>query len=250
MATAKLNYTGRKKIESRHAKIVVHREGAERRRFSAALELASYQFQSDARVVVEAYRQTTVMRFDFGTVSLLRPPPSCELGDFDSEDAILFRVLVTDTSLRYGMLLGAIDQIRPTDPAEPDEDRKSLLPVEPGDLGEQVWRLEFGAEVVLQVNRALPDWRQTVMSPNFKALVYPSIVRQVLTRILILDEYDDDDDPDNWRSNWLTFAKRIPGVPSPIPAESDEREEWIESVSAALALNCSLKTIFEAEIND
>lgn len=250
MATSRLNYTGRKKIDSRHVKIVVHREGAERRRFDAELNLASYQFQGDARVVVEAYRQTTVMRFDFGSVLLLRPPASCELGDFDSDDAILFRVLVTDTTRRHGMLLGSIDRIRPSDPAEPDENRKSLLPVEPAELGDQIWRLEFGAEVVLQINRDLPDWRQTVMSPNFKALVYPAIIRQVLTKALILDEHDDDDDPENWRSNWLIFAKRIPGVPSEIPAETDEREEWIETVTAALALNCSLKSIFEAEISD
>ena len=249
MPTAKLNYTGRKKIESRHAVITLKREPDKKNRYSARLDLVPYKFAPDAKVVVEAYRRTTVMRFDHGTVMVPTQPASDLLEQFDNSEAVLFRVYVTAASGRPGVLLGRAKELQPQDQEEPPADRKALLPVEPAELDDEIWRLDFGAMVVLQINSKLPDWRQTAVSPQFKALVYPAVLRQVLTRVLLLEEYDDGDDSDSWQSHWLQFAKRLPGV-GPLPAERDEREAWIEEAAKALAKKISIRTMFETEVSE
>lgn len=247
MPTAKLNYTGRRKIESRHAVITLKREAERKNRYSAALDLASYAFAPDARVVVEAYRRTTVMRFNHGTVMVPTQPDSDVLEEFDNSEAVLFRVYVTAASGRPGVLLGRAEELQPREQEEPPVDRKALLPVEPAELDDEIWRLDFGAVVVLQINSKLPDWRQTAASPQFKALVYPAVLRQVLTKILLLEEYDDGDDSDSWKCHWCQFAKRLPGV-GQLPSERDEREAWIEEAAKALARKISIRSMFETEV--
>jgi hypothetical protein len=252
MPTAKLNYTGRKRIESRHAVITLERTADKKNRYTARLDLLPYGFAPDAKVVVEAYRRTTVMRFDHGTVMVPSKPASDVLDEFDNSEAVLFRVYVTAASGRPGVLLGRADKLQPKDHEEPPANRKALLPVEPAELDDEIWRLDFGAMVVLQINSKLPDWRQTAASPQFKALVYPAVLRQVLSKALLVDGYEDDDDNDVWQCHWLQFAKRLPGV-GPLPAaadDKDEREVWIEEAAKALARKISVRSMFETEATE
>ncbi len=251
MTIAKLNYTGRQKIRKDDIRISMQREQDGVERFSVNLELARYKFPGNARVTIEAYRQTAVMRFDFGSVAYLKPQGSCRLTEFDSSDAVLFRLHVTASSGRNGLLLGRAEQIRPTDPDDLINHRIPLLPVQPADLGDgEVWRVDFGSQVILLVNRNLPDWRQTVSSGAFKAFVYPAVVRQVLTKIVVIEDYVDCDDPDDWRSNWLLFAYSFPGVTSPVPKDHADREEWVDEVAASLANSQSLRQVYEADSDD
>jgi hypothetical protein len=248
MPVRRLNYTARQRIAREDADIVLRGEGTEAR-FDAHLQLAGYHFPPDARVFVEAYRQTMLMRFDFGTVSAPAPPEERALTEFPSADEVLFRVKVTATSVRPGVLLGEADQLRPREPEQKPERRVPLLPVVPDDLGDEIWRVDFGDRTSLVVSKNLHDWKQTAASHLFRALVFPAAMRQILERILLVERYTETDDPHSWQSQWLQFAAQIPGSGAlPVRGTSDDFDEWIENAVGAFARLYRMREQFTAEL--
>ena len=249
MPIRRFNYTARQRIARADADIVLHNERSDAARFDANLRLGDYGFPPDARVFVEAYRQTTLMRFDFGTVSAPTPPQERVLVDFPTADEVLFRVKVTAASGRPGVLLGEAAQLRARQPEQQPDRRVPLLPVVPEDLGDEVWRIDFDGRTSLLVSRDLHDWKQTVGSHTFRALVYPAALRMILERILLIENYTAGDDPQDWRSQWLQFAAQLPGSRAlAVPGAQDEYDEWIENAVSAFARQFQLRTGFTAEL--
>lgn len=244
MPIRRLNYTRRRRIERDDLDILLHEESS-LPTFDARLTLDRYGFPPDARVFVEAYRQTTLARFDFGTVSVPRQPDDRSLRDFDSAAAILFRVRVTAASGRPGILLGVADGVRPRAPDETPDPRIPLLPSKPGDLGDEVWRVEFdGGATMLVINKRLRDWKATVRDPRFQALVFPAAMRSILTRILHVEGVRTTQDDEDWRSLWLRFASSLPGS-RPVPSQSEDDDDWVEDAVAALARRTRLLTQYD-----
>jgi hypothetical protein len=242
----RLNYTSRKRIARSDIDIVLG-GSPEAPSFDAALDLGAYGFPPDARVFVEAYRQTVLMRFDFGTVSAPGLPHDRTLADFQSTEEILFRVRVTATSGRPGVLLGEADRLRPREPDRMPDQRLPLLPAMPDDLGQEVWRVDFEGGTTLLVNRDLPDWKQTVSSDAFRAIAYPAAMRQILERILFVEKYAETDDPYDWRSQWLQFASQVPGSRA-VPVSREDQSEWIENAVAAFARRFHLLSRYSADL--
>lgn len=242
----RLNYTARKRIVRSDVNVTLQKTEAGTAVFNADLNLAAYEFPFDARVFVEAYRQTTLMRFDFGTVSAPKPPIDRSLADFPSADEILFRIRVTATSGLPGVLLGEADRIRPREQDEKPDLRLPLLPAMPDDLGHEVWRVDFEGGTSLLISRDLPNWKQTVSTDTFRALVYPAAMRQILERILYIEGYQSVDDPDDWRSRWLLFSSQIPGSRD-VPKTRDAQEEWIDNAVAAFARQFKFRSRFVAD---
>jgi hypothetical protein len=242
----RLNYTARQRILHSDADVVLQNSESGPGGFNASFDFSAYKFPPDARVFVEAYRQTTVMRFDFGIVSAPRPPSDRSLVDFPSADEILFRIRVTAASERPGVLLGEVDRIRPREHDESPDRRLPLLPAVPDDVGQEVWRVDFEGGTTLLISRDLPDWKQTVRSDTFRALVYPAAMRQILERILFFEKYRNVDDPLDWRSRWLLFSSRIPGSSLP-PVERDAQEEWIDDAVAAFSRQFQLRSRFAVD---
>lgn len=242
-----LNYTNRKRIRREDAQIAI-RDDMSGNFFDANLKLTSYKLPVDARVFVEAYRQTQYMRFDFGPASAVRPPDDRHLSSFDSVEGILFRVKVITTADKHGLLVAEADQIRPRRSMNEDDNRIPLLPVVPDEnLGDEVWRIEFDDhQTLLKVNSTFGDWRVLAREPAFLSLVYPSVFRTVLGRVLFEEKHRDTDDEDDWRSCWLRFATGLPGVSDP-PAEGDEDriEDWIDSAAAAFCQRANIRTTWE-----
>jgi hypothetical protein len=243
----RLNYTARQRIAQADCEIVIRESGNGGAEFSAGLHLDAYEFPFDARIFIEAYRQTMLMRFDFGAVSAPRPPADRTLSDFPSSDEILFRVRVTATSGMPGVLLGEADRIRARGPDEKPDSRLPLLPAAPDDLGDEVWRVDFEGGTTLLISRDLPNWKQTVSTDTFRALVYPAAMRQILEKILYVEGYLNVDDPDDWRSKWLLFGSRIPGSRS-VPRTREEQGEWIDTAVESFARQFGLRTRFVADI--
>jgi hypothetical protein len=231
----RLNYTGRLRILREDAHVTIVERKDQPVCFRAELDLAGYGLPTDARVYVEAYRQTSWMRFDFGTVAKVGAPSNTDLVEFDSPEAILFRVRVTSSAGDEGKLLAEADRIRGRKTEETEEAAEPLLPVMPADLGSEVWRLDISDIPRLQINKELWDWKAVALAPGFVSLVYPAVLRDILNTVLIEEKHFDVDDDSDWRSRWLRFASLIPGVPD-IPAEThetDKRKEWIlDAVSA------------------
>lgn len=245
MPVRKFNYTARQRIRRSDVDIVIRRSPGSPSWFDASFDLRAYTFPPDAKVFIEAYRQTTLMRFPWGSASVPVPPESRALTEFDCDVRILFRIKVTDVSGRTGVLLGVADQLHAREADEQPDRRIPLLPPEPDDLGEELWRVDFEGEPALLVNRDVPDWKAVVRSESFRALVYPAALRTILTKILLRDSYAATDDHDDWRSRWLLFATRIPGAGG-VPAAKEQYEDWIESAVAAFARRFGMRTRYVA----
>jgi hypothetical protein len=233
----RFNYTGRKSIKRENAQIRLVQGGREASYFDADLRLESYSLPSSAEVLIEAYRQTVLMRFPWGTVGTLRPSVNRELTDFAAPEEALFRVRVVEADPRTGRLLAEADKIRPRDRETDEVRREPLLPVVPQDLRDEVWRIDFDDRPRLIINSNVVDWRSVAHSPEFRTLVYPAVLRTILTRILMIEKTIDTDDPSDWRCLWLKFAQQLPGAPER-PADMEDQEEtadWIESIVLAFA---------------
>jgi hypothetical protein len=249
MPIRRLNYTARKRIARSDVDIVIRGRDTDKPYFDATSRLSEYNFPPDARVFIEAYRQTILVRFDLGTVSLLKTPADRSLKDFLTIEDVLFRLKVTAASGRPGMLLGEAEQLRPREPNEEPQLRLPLLPVVPMDLDQEVWRIDFQGGTSLLMNRNLRDWRQTAASNAFRGLVFPAALRQILERVLVIEEYFTMDDPLDWRSRWLQFAARIPGSGAPPSHGASEEQafDWIDNAVSAFARKFNLYTLYEAE---
>jgi hypothetical protein len=243
MTLRRFNFTRRVRIRHEHVKIEIKRGDNGPVTFAASLALESYGFPASARVYIEAYRQTTLMRFAFGTVSLLMPETPLSLADFAVDDGVLFRVKVTSTDEPQGLLLGEADQVPAVRPEEGPDARVPLLSPVPDDLGEELWRLEFEGGVILKVNRNVPDWKQLVRSDTFRALVFPAALNQVLYRVLVKEGFRSTEDLSDWRCRWLYFAGKLPGVGA-LPAPEADCDDWIESAVSAFARRFSFRIHF------
>ena len=249
MPVRRLNFTARQRIARADLDILLRRDPVGIPFFDARLDFAQYGFPANARIFVEAYRQTTLMRFDFGTASVPAPPANRSLDDFESADEVLFRVKVTAASGAAGILLGEADAIRPREPDERPDRRLPLLPPVPEDLDEEVWRVDFEGGTYLHVSKHLTDWKQTVRSTVFRALVYPAAMRQILERILLIEGVTAPDDSGDWRSRWLRFASDLPGS-SPVPRVKEQFEDWIENAVAAFARQFALRSASIKELSE
>ena len=211
--------------------------------FNATLNLGAYEFDADALVFIEVYRQTTWMRFPFGSVSEIRPPADRRLTEFDNPEAIHFRVKVTQAHDTH-TLLGEADAIPLGDIQQQSAEPDSLISTKPENLGDELWRLDFEHGPLLLVSNQVGNWQKLAQSAEFAALVYPAMLREILTRILIQEEHRDTDD-ENWMSRWLRFAIGLPGANDLLPPIDESlAEDWIQDAVAAFSRRLRLREKF------
>jgi len=245
----RINFTGRKKILREDARVSVRPDTDGMLTFDAALSLADYELPQDAQIFVEAYRQTTLMRFPHGTVAAPQPPRDVprRLTEFPTPDALLFRVKVTSAGERAGVLLAEGDRIPVSGDEEQPDNRIALLPPAPADLGQEIWRVDLSGPLLL-VNNRLGDWKAVAASPLFRSLVYPAALRQVLTHMLIVERMDDPDDPNSLQSRWVAFAKGLGvGDPPAQDADDDEKADWINEAVESFARLHQMSDHFKRE---
>ena len=223
----KLNYTGRRRIEHTDVSVTLDPLGPGRHSFSADLRLASYKLPKRARIFVEAYKNVNRMRFDFGTIGAPSHPPAwqLELTEFAGTNNMLFRVKVVDFDAELGKLLAEADQIRPRLADDTGAEREPLLHVRKDDLGERLWRVEIqdgDSELMpcVVINAKLEKASFT-QSSEFRALVLPSVIEQVLHALPLPGECE----PETWAARWWSFLGRLGAG---IPESNETRAEWID----------------------
>lgn len=252
------NYTDRVRLRQQDVRFSLRPEGRGWG-FDAVFELDGYDLPAEALVFVEAYRQTTWMRWPWGTVGALQPPANRALAEFDSPDDVLFRVRVTSPGTPeepHGLLLAEADRVRLRSPEELNDPRTPLLPVVPShELGDLVWQIEFDEtdqHPRLLLNADVPNCKQVALEPGFVAVVYPAALREVLERILHREKHRDFDDAAHPLSRWLRFAVEVLGVGEP-PLETEGEEaddEWIANAVAAFARKHGLLEKFRSFWNE
>lgn len=234
----KFNYTGRKRIKREDISVSVTVNDDGRHLFSAGFALDSYELPDDALIVLEPYRQMTRQRIDCGTVGSPLPPVDENLDEFSDAEAVLFSLRIVSPDQPAGILLAGADKIRPKKSDDEDEEKRiSLLPVISEELHGPVWRVDLANEEgpLLGLEASL-DKNAVVRSPEFRALVLPAALKEILLRILLVDEYFDTEDRGEWRSNWLYFCTRLPGVAAP-NADDDPEDiiKWTEDTVTVFA---------------
>ena len=247
MPSRHINFTGRQRISTSDVTIELHNEAIPPVFKVPHFSLQSYGLPAEALVCIEAYHRTDYMRFELGTVADITVPESFVLTKFGSPDGIRFRVKVTSvTDPTAGQLLAEGSGISPV---WLDDVPESLLPVEPTDLGQEVFRLYFQGGPVLQINENIVHWKEVVRSDYFRSLVYPIVLRSLLTQLL-REGIPDSDDNDDWRFPWLRFAQDLPDVAAlPDPNDDYEIDQWVNGVVSSFSRASHMYDIFSKRWN-
>ena len=239
------NYTKRGRIPSSRVRIDVKKRGLDAPAFDANINLEGLKYPHPAKVFVEAYYKASYQRFDFGTVGKVSPPEKRILDEVERGTAIFFRVKVVDQVESQGRLVAELDDITGSEGGEEGESKYCILPVNFKDLGEQVWRLEFGGtRPVLEVSNFVGADVFVRNDPTFFSLVYPAAVRQVLRHYLIDGKLEFEPNTETPEGMWALFVKSFFVEPVPPPEEENEeaREEWVEGAVAAFCSKLMVKT--------
>jgi len=257
----KFNYTGRKKIERNDISIHLVKDTTPHPYFDLKITASSEDFPDDAELFVEAYDRSSFMRFHCGTLKNPKFPEDRHLTEIHSTDAIHFRVKVVDPSTQHGKILAVADRLTSVGESLEDTKHRSLLPVTYADLGKEIWKLDFrDIGPVLTVNNKIEDVNVTEIvksSDLFFSLVYPSVLREILVRILVIDETFEEDEPELWQNLWLTFVESLPEVTKITDSREfinpDENQDfflkWIEDeVIPAFCRKYQIREKFESEI--
>lgn len=237
----RLNYTSRKRLNLEKFGIRIRPEDGQAASFDVDLNLQDLRPDHDAaRVFIEAYRQSTRMRFDWGTVANPTPPTTDarRLTEFEDWKRILFRIKVTNViGNDPGRLVAWRNRIRAVGPEDSPE--QDLLYFENADLDGRVWDLRFDDDrgPVVQIDHRAGDRHDVGGNPKFQATVYPEIMRRTLTKAFVIDE-ENGDDNEHWSWSWLQeFLKPHLKLPDPPPLDSEPtaRLQWIDSAVQAFA---------------
>jgi len=191
------------------------------------------------------------MQWPWGTFSAMQVPSNRQLSEFDVPDGVIFRVrVVLPPGQESRKLVGEVDGIQPILAGKTDDRRRHLLVPVPDALDQALWKLDLEHEPPqLLVNReAKPSWKELARSPHFIALVYPEVFRRVMSKILVEENWSDDDEDSDWESDWVRFARSLGGLPPlPLPGHRLEREAWIEDAVSAFARRMQLKSMWDRE---
>jgi hypothetical protein len=232
LPTKRINFTSRKRLTRDHANVVIHpaADPAAPATFDAQLDLEFLRPDADsARVFVEAYHQTTRMRFDFGTVAAVTalPPVDRRLLDFPDWKDVRFRVKVTDIAKSPGRILAWANRIKPKGPD--DQDQPDLVRFKDADLYGLLWDIDFDDEgPVVKIERSMGGAQKIGRDDRFIAAVYPEILRRTLEQALLVEKRTRDD-TESWYELWFDgFLKAKLSLNTEPPPDNERgRREWI-----------------------
>jgi hypothetical protein len=241
----RFNYTGRRKIPRSRLAIRIVEEGA-RRRFDAEIGLDGLGVAPAASLFLEAYHRAAYRRFDFGTVGAPRAPGDRWLDGIPVRRP-LFRVKAVLVENGIGRIVAGADRVLPQASDREEDARQSLLPVEYENLGDRIWALDLDSDWPrLRLNRRFEGIREAARSgAEFLSLVYPEVLRAILSRALAEERFDPDCDDDEWGTLWLRFACRELGRPRPPERSDGGATEWIEDAVNAFCVRAKAAAHFE-----
>jgi hypothetical protein len=238
MTIQRLNYTKRKKLTLEHVEIQLSRHvKGQPRSFDVTFNLPA-DLPPDASVIVEAHRSSPPgkMRFGFGTVGETVSPPDSERLLLDFGEGVpppIFRVKIpSKTSTPSGQLIAAAMGLRPIDPDEDEDKPKGILLTAWRENDGLVWELdlEYDQGPVLYIDSRSDPSRDLPTRPEFRALVYPEIMRRVLMRV-VGESPEESEEQGSWQQSWSRFPQLAFGFQSPAPINDQDqgvREAWVE----------------------
>lgn len=222
--SARSNPTGLKEIDRSRVSISVIELDGSRSFTLDRLDLKDTGLSNDLQVVVVARAGNTSVRYIAGTVAGLSKD-SLPLDMLDRSQPLRFRVILHKTG--DPKLEASVENLRARDDAQSE----SLLPMEPADLEEQLWRLLITDDgPILQFNsKVFPNAAGAENFVPFSALVLPEALRQALMA-LAEDPSRIDDENDTWNA-WGPWLDTLGADrPSSDWEDAKESKSWCESV--------------------
>jgi len=199
----------------------------------------------ESRIAVMAKARFSEMTFDAGTVGAISMLRDVSLNEIDKSYPLHIRIIVFDDKDKR--ILASCERLKIY---ESDEGGiKSLLPVEPVDLGEELWRLSAAEEErpILQVHSDtdVGMLEKIAHDPLCQALVLPAAIRGALGHLLASDR---DEDTDSWQSNWIRYLAALQ-IELPDDDEDEDadqkaqnRARWLDDAMTRITRNLGLKT--------
>ena len=251
----RFNFTGRKRIHEADAKIHVHKDARPlkvtlEQSFSAS---SRNLYSNDDLVMLEAIRRTKLRRYPLGIIGQLPPTITAEFPDFPNGEEVYYRLRIIDSQTHK--LKGLAKTLKDADREHKAADLAPLLPValsQPDDgLGDRFWMVKLcsNEDPVLIISSKKFNSYEPVKSPEFKALVLPEVLREVLTYAFIHTAFSEG--LPEWAENWKTFVTvnlGVEGCPETSPEAPDENyiqetSQWIDDAVRAFAAHFNLSTI-------
>lgn len=216
------NPTNLIEIDKTKINIAVSETASQRSFRLEKLDVTKLDLPAESRVVCVARAGKTSRRFEMGTIENWNRDEFA-LDDLDRSEVLRFRILVHGAT--DPQLLASAENLRPKNEGESE----SLLPMEPADLGQLIWRLDMTEEgPVLRFNISVfPSAAGTENYRPFGAFVLPEALRQVLRFISTHpDRLDDESDPLHLWKPWLDSlgAGTVPGT------DDSDADEWCDSI--------------------
>jgi hypothetical protein len=193
------------------------------------------------KVVLVARAGNTIVRHELGTIANLVQQPRL-LDGLDRSQPLRFRILLHEEG--NPRLAASIENLRSRD----DSQSESLLPMEPADLGERLWKLAINEDgPILQFNSLVfPSAAGAENYLPFNAMVLPEALRQVMATISGNPGcLEDQDDP--WHA-WAGWLDAIGAERPPLIDDEDVRAEWCDRVVDRFCERFSFASRLQSEL--
>ena len=256
---ALMNYTGRESIDRSLIDIIGEKNAPVLTVYlKTSPELKNNPKYAGCMVSLDAIRSTKAERRELGTVEDLPQSVKVVFRDFPSSNGVSFRLKVVRPIDK--MIFGVASNLHEKEEKSSDNDtgsRKPLLPVnwaeQSDNLKGRFWKLNLRvppSNPTLLLAKGKFSSLGEVNQPAFRALAFPSIMREILTYAFIVRF----ENPPQWADDWATLAKylgcnELPVLPdgAESPQEIEEHleavEEWIDDAAARFAEDCHLNDI-------
>ena len=229
----RFNYTHRERILLSDVSVSVE-HGSQPLKVYLVTQLGNYKtFMTSDRVVLEALRRTKSQRKEIGSVGELGEKKAVVFDEFPNGEDVYYRLKIVDSATP--IIKGMAEKIQRADKPDRETPMEGILPVQfadPSDgLKEQLWGVSFSPSgPVLLLTPGKIRNKECVKSQEFKALVWPQVLKTVLTyAFLVCGE-----NTPEWAEDWKKFAE-AKGAGSPPEWTGDNAIEifdWINEVVA------------------
>lgn len=254
-AKRRINSTGRRRIGRECIEIsMLESLPDEPLLAKVSLNLHKQGFPGSASIALEAYRRSSGMRFDCGTIEAPEVPGVIVLNEVDGSGSVLFRLKVVDNDEEPGKLLGSAERLKPKSD-DNSEGRRSLFPIIYRDLRQDVWKVEIeqGDAPKLIINKRMPSFSHKLLeSPMMQGLLLPAALRFVLHELVTPSETGEAEDEPGWKDDWLEYCRSELGAEDdPLEFVDDNaKKDWIDDVVARFCENLAFVENIRNKLED
>lgn len=247
----RFNFTGRKRIKVEEAKIKVVKNATPLKIRLEQFFSSSPIYNADDEVLIDAVSSTRLERLSLGKIGELQRETSVEFKSFYDAKKVSFNIRVVDVKTKR--LKGLAKKLKDSSRASTPADVESIFPVSlshPEDnIGNRFWmlRLSDAEDPVLIISSKKFKGYEAVTSPEFKSLVLPEALRQILTYAFIQRWSNFP----AWTEKWIKFIYEMSGntngpIESPTHLDDAYMEQtllWIDDVIREFANYINLSDI-------